>query len=561
MDVWRSLHKISAKELRSRYREIATVLARHGLGWMIDQMGLGRLVPFYRSIVGRSRPSEPYSQPEHLRMALEELGVTYVKLGQILSTRPDLIPPAYVRELSKLQDQAPPISIEEVIDVIEQELGDSPDQLFATFNPDPLASASIGQVHAATLKDGTDVVVKVRRPGVEAQVERDLEVLAHLASLADRHTELGTHIDIEGWVQEFAFILRNELDYTREAHNARQIRQNFLGEPVIHVPYVYEQFTGDRSLVMERLRGVKVSNLDRLESKGYDRKKVARHAVHLQLKMVFEHGFFHADPHPGNFFVLPGEAIGLIDFGMVGTIDESLQNNLLRLAIAVEREDADQMVAELLDLGVATTHVRRELLKRDVNHLLQKYYGRSLGEVSAVELFGEMTGLARKHRLQLPTDLTLLLKVMAMSESLGTKLDPDFELIPFARPYLQRFWFQRFSPRRQFRRFRETAFELVDLLGELPRYTRRLLREVERGELAVHAQIEPLDELVGQLNAAINRLVMSILTGALIVALGLIMLVYNPPGWNQWAGWVFGLSFVLVSAFALVLLWEVWRSR
>ncbi len=561
MDFWRFSSKISARELRGRYQEIATVLARHGLGWMIDQVGLGRLIPFYRHIVGRSRGDEPYSQPEHLRMALEELGVTYIKLGQILSTRPDLIPPAYVDELSKLQDQAPPFPAEEVVRVIEEELGAPPDELFASFDVEPLASASIGQVHAARLDDGSEVVVKVRRPGIERQVERDLEVLAHVASLADRHTELGTHIDVEGWVHEFAFILRNELDYAREAQNAQQIRGNFLGESVVQVPYVHGEFTSDRTLVLERIRGVKISNIDELEAEGHDRAEIARNAVHIQLKMVFEHGFFHADPHPGNFFVLPGDAIGLIDFGMVGTIDESLRDTLLRLAIAVERQDADQAVTELLDLGVASAHVRRSLFKRDVHHLLQKYHGRSLGEISATEMFSEMTGLARKHRLQLPTDITLLLKVMAMSESLGADLDPDFELIPFARPYLRQFWFKRFSPRSQLKRVRDSSLEMLDLVGELPRHARRLLREIERGELTMHAQIEPLDELVGQLNAAINRLVMSILTGALVVALALLMLIYNPPGWDQWAGWLLGLSFVLVSAFGLVLLWEVWRSR
>lgn len=561
MDIWTSAHRVSGTELRSRYREIATVLARHGLGWMVDQVGLGRLVPFYRSMFGRRGDDQPYSQPERLRMALEELGVTYIKLGQILSTRPDIIPPAYVAELSKLQDQAPPFPGDEVVKVIEQELGERPRDLFAEFEMHPLASASIGQVHAARLADGSEVVVKVRRPGVEPQVDRDLEVLSHLASLADRHTELGNHIDMEGWVNEFAFILRNELDYAREAHNARQVRENFLHEPVVHVPYVYDQFTSDRTLVLERLEGVKISNISELTERGLDRSQVARNAVHLQLKMVFEHGFFHADPHPGNFFVLPDEVIGLIDFGMVGTLDDRLRDTLLRMGIAVSREDAQQTVDELLDLGVATTHVQRSLLKRDVHHLLQKYHGRSLGEVSATELFGELTSLARKHHLQLPTDLTLLLKVMAQSESLGAELDPDFELIPYAQPYLRRFWLQRFSPSRQVKRFQETAFELADLVGDLPRHTRRLLREVERGELSVHARIEPLDELVSQLNAAINRLVMSILTGALIVALALLMLVYNPPGWDQWAGWLVGLSFLLVSAFGLVLLWEVWRSR
>lgn len=543
-----------------RYREIVGTLVRHGLAWLVVQLGLGDLIPFHRGLLGHTQRQEPYTPPEHVRMALEELGTTFIKLGQVLSTRPDLVPSDYLVELNKLQDSAPLVPYTQIAEVIQQELGTSPEKIFKTFEVQPRASASIGQVHAACLPDGTPVVVKVQRPGVEAQVERDLEVLSDLAYLAAHRTTLGTLYDIEGWVEEFAFTLRNELDYTREGHNADRFRRNFVDDSTLYIPRVYWEYTTRQVLTLEAIQGIKINDLRALETAGLSRHCIAQNSVRIMLTMVFEHGFFHADPHPGNFFVLPGEVIGLIDFGMVGRLDISLREALLRLVMALIRQDVNRLVDELLALGVARGRVQLQALKRDLDHLIQRYYDRPIKEIAAIQAFNDLMTIALRHRLQLPTDLTLLTKVIAMSEGLGVQLDPEFKLLEFARPYFQRFWLQSRSPRVQAHRLAEGVLRLTELGFDLPGRFGRLLGQLERGEITIVSRREETEELLREFHRATNRLAISILTAALIIGLGLLMLVYNPPGWERFGGWLFGLLFGILMFFGLGLLWAIWRS-
>jgi len=368
-----------------RYREIATILGRHGLGWLALQLNLGGLVPFHWGLLKHPRREEPYTQAEHIRMALEDLGTTFIKLGQLLSTRPDLVPPEYIAEFSKLQDSTPPFPYAQADEVIRQELGAPPENIFKSFDTQPRASASIGQVHNALLKDGTRVVVKVQRPGVESLVERDLEVLGDLARFALRHTALGAYYDIESWVDEFAFTLRNELDYTREGYNADRIRKNFTGDNTLHVPRIFWEQTSRRVLTMEEISGIKINDFESLDKAGLSRQRIAVNCAHIALTMTYDHGFFHADPHPGNFFVLENEVIGLIDYGMVGRLDENLQRSLLRMEIALVRKDADRLVDELMSLGIAGRTVKWNVLKRDIDHMIYRFFG---GLFIAVSLFG-----------------------------------------------------------------------------------------------------------------------------------------------------------------------------
>ena len=545
----------------SRYREISAILARHGLGWILLQLRLGDLVPFHKGWLGHARREAPYTQPEHFRLAMEDLGVVFIKMGQILSTRPDLLPPEYITEFARLQDAAPPVAYAEIAPIIETELGSPAETLFAEIGRIPRASASIGQVHSARLADGRRVIVKVQRPGVEPAVERDLAVLADLARLAGRRTWLGEYYDLEGWVEEFAFTLRNELDYTREAHNAEVFRRNFASDRTVYIPRILWDLTTRRVLTMEEIEGIKVSDLTALEAAGYDRRRIAENSVRLLLTETFEHGFFHADPHPGNFFILPGEVIGPVDFGMVGRLDETLQDSLLRLALALMLEDSDRLVDELLSLGVVPGRIRRAALKRDLAHWISSYAGRPIGEMAAGEAMNEMMAVAFRHHLQLPTDLVLLTKVVGMSEGLGAALDPEFKLLEFAQPYLRRFQLRRLSPGRLARKLAPGMLDLTDLGLALPQRLRRLLGELERGDLTITAHHEGLEELSAQLQRAANRLAMSVLTAALIIGLGVLMLVYHPPGWATWGGWLFALSFLTAVGMGLWLLGSIWRSR
>jgi ubiquinone biosynthesis protein len=278
------------------------------------------------------------------------------------------------------------------------------------------------------------------------------------------------------------------------------------------------------------------------------------------LTEVFNHGFFHADPHPGNFFVLPNETIGLIDFGMVGRLDESLRTSLLRLTLALTRQDSERLVDELLDLGVARKQVQRQILKRDLDRLVARYFNMPIGQWAAGQLFNDVTAVAFRHRLQLPTDLTLLIRVIAMSEGLGIQLDPSFNLLEFAEPYLKRFWLQSRGPSYVAAKIVEGVTDLAELSLGLPQRLRRLAGQMERGQLTVTTRHEGLDQLVIELNRIVNRLAGSILLAALIVGLALLMLIYHPAGWENWGGWFFGLGFLLVVVLGVRMLWSIWRS-
>lgn len=395
-------------------------------------------MPFQRGWLGHERRDRPYARPEHIRLALEELGTTFVKLGQILSTRGDLLPDDYQAELARLQDSAPPVPASAILDTIAAELGCDAGSVFATFDPQPLGSASIGQAHAASLLDGSEVVVKVRRPGVVAQVEGDLAILAHLAHRAAARSELARRHDVPGLVAEFSSTLRAELDYVTEGRNAERFASAFSNDPSVHIPAVHWEATTSQVLTLERLRGVKVSDPKALDATGLDRAELARSAAMISLRMVFEHGFFHADPHPGNFFVEPDGTIGLIDFGMVGAVDGATRRRLIALLTGFAARDGDAMVDNVIALSVAGTGIDRTALSSDLLALAAEQLNRPLGDVSFGSLLGGILAVVRRHKLVLPADLALLIKTIAMSEGVGAQIDPTFRLAAVILPFLAR---------------------------------------------------------------------------------------------------------------------------
>jgi len=553
------MSKLARRGDLSRYREIAAVLARHGFGWLVAELQLPRTLPLRLKPSGRGR-SETSDQAIHLRLAFEELGTTFVKVGQFLSTRPDLLPPEYVAELSKLQEAVPPITYAEVAAVVAAELGAPPEEVFAAFDREPLAAASIGQVHAATLRGGEEVIVKVQRPGVAAAVERDLAVLGDLAGLLAKHTSFGRDYDTAGLADEFAFGLRCELRYVREGQTADRFRLAFAKDPDLHVPLVYWQHTTERVLVQERLHGIKVNDLAGLAEAGIDPKQVAATTVRLMLEQIFAHGIFHADPHPGNVLVEAGGRIGLMDFGMIGRLDDQLQDGLTRLFVSLSRGDAERILDELRETGVVQGQIDRPALKRDLDHMLACYINRSAKEMSISGVFAEITGMARRHRLRLPSDLLLMARVMGISEGVGLQLDPDFQFVAFARPYVERFWLEKRSPARVGKRVAEGLAEVGELGLVLPRHLRRLLVQLERGELGSRVQLLGTEPALAQLQRMVNRIAVSILVGALVIGLSQFIHMAAPVGLEELAARFFGLSFVGATVLGFWLLVSLLRS-
>ncbi|MFQ6058588.1 MAG: ABC1 kinase family protein [Anaerolineae bacterium] len=543
-----------------RYREIAHILLRHGFGHLVELLELTPFLSLPRRLLRREiAEGPPLTGPEHLRLAVEELGPTFIKMGQILSTRPDLVPPDYLAELERLQDTVPPFPLEAAREQIERELERPVEALFASFSPQPIAAASLGQVHRATLRHGEAVVVKVQRPDIERVIETDLEILFDLARLAQERTPLGETYELVEIVEDFAATLRGELDYRREGRNADRFRRNFANEPTLYIPKVYWEYTTRRVLTLEEIRGVKINDVEGLEAAGLDRHRVALNSTRIILKEVFEDGFFHADPHPGNFFVMEGEVIGAMDFGMVGYLDQRTKESLLRLFLVAVQRDAEGVVDELRRMGVVERRVERWRLERDIQRLLTKYYGLPLKEIRAREVVDDVTPITFRYHLRFPTELWLLAKTLVMMEGVGLQLAPDLDVFAIALPYTQKVLQNMSSPRALAERFLKGATDLADFFLLFPQQWQRLVDQIEGGEFQVVVRSEREEARLTQWSRMANRLSASILIAAFIVALALLITLVSP---SLWQGLIFALillGFLTVGVLALWLLLSLRR--
>ncbi|MBN1311487.1 MAG: AarF/ABC1/UbiB kinase family protein [Anaerolineae bacterium] len=506
-----------------RYRQIAGVFFKHGFGFIFDHLG-PEWRPSRRAF--RQRPQEPGlasgDLAAHFRQALEELGPTFVKLGQILSTRPDLLPLPYIAELSKLCDTVPPEPWGAVHQVLVEEYGREPEEIFDSIGRQPIAAASLAQVHIATLPGGEEVVIKVQRPNILATISTDLEILMELARAA-RPTTLGQIYDFVAIAEDFSFTLRSELDYRREGRNADRFRANFVDEQYLYIPHVYWDLSTPRVLVQERIQGIKIDDVAALDAAGYDRHEIALHCAHIVVKEVLEDSFFHADPHPGNLVVMPGGMIGAMDFGMVGHLSERDRRNLIRLYYVSVTLDADGIVEQLIRMGAAGTEVNRPVLARDIGRLLVKYHGLPLRDIRAQEVVEEIMPIAFRHRLRLPSDLWLLGKTLATMEGVGLHLDPDFDLFEISEPIVQKLIWQMVLPRQDWVQILlRYGAGWADLLGTLPRTGSRLLERAEEGDL-FQIRLKDADPIMSRLDRLATRLALSVLIAALIISLALLV--------------------------------------
>lgn len=501
-----------------RYRHILHVFVRHGFGSVVS------VLPAERGWMRRMRrypTSEPQSLPQHFRQALEELGPTFVKLGQLLSTRPDLLPPEYIAELTLLQDQVPPLPWEIIRQVIIEELGSAPETLFRHVNSHPMAAASLAQVHAATLPDGQQVVIKVQRPNIIPTIEVDLTILKDLAHYVQYHTPLGKYYDLTAVADDFAETLHEELNYLREGHNADRFRRNFAYETGIYIPKVFWDFTTRRVLTLERITGIKIDNVEALKAAGHDGHKLATYAARLSIKEVLEDGFFHADPHPGNLLVMEDGAIGAMDFGMVGYLSDEDRINLIRLYAVAVQLDADGVVDQLIHIGAAPHNVDRRQLAREIQILLRRYVGISLNDIKAAEVINEVRPVVFRYRLRLPASYWLLAKVVSMMESIGRRLDPDFDIFGFARPSAKRLMAKMALPgRRTVDQLLRQGLVWSDLLDELPRAASRFLSRIDAHEsIPLALDKESLDRL----DSLATRLALSLIVVGMTIGIAIMM--------------------------------------
>ncbi|HEY3722147.1 MAG TPA: AarF/ABC1/UbiB kinase family protein, partial [Acidimicrobiia bacterium] len=503
-------HCIGMRPRHEREREIVEVLARHGMTGLLAALGRGG-----RLSRGHDR-DVALAAPRELRLALEELGPTFVKFGQLLSSRADLLGSEYRTELARLQDAASPVSPGAVEQTIEHELGERSRREFASIELEPLAAASIGTAHAAVLRDGTEVVVKVRRPGAVDQVEQDLEILQHWALRLSRHWGPAAGIDVVGLADEFAHGLRSELDYQSEARNAERFAGNFAGDPEVQIPRVFWETTSSQVITLERIGGMKVTDAVALDAAGVDRHELADRAVRITAKMVFEHGFFHGDPHPGNFFIGPEGRIGIIDFGLVGELDERLRERLTSLLIAIVRGSPTRFAGALLALGAAPGRVDRAGLEADLRGLLARYDGVPVGEVQLGTAIAQLLEIARRHRLRLPRDLALLAKAIAMDEGMAAELDPGFRIGEALAPYAQRHLAAQLAPGALARRLETFGVDVAELAVDLPGQVHQLLDVLGTGSLELHLRTDEVEPLVARAERLGNRIAASVLVAAAV---------------------------------------------
>ncbi len=518
-----------------RYRQILQVLFKYGFGELLDTLKIEQLVELGLQKISRKRREKLHTltAPQRLRLALEELGPTFVKLGQVLSTRPDLVPLSVIKELSKLQDEVPPFPYEEVRLIIETETGQSPDELFRDFEEKPLAAASIGQVHRATLKDGTDVVVKVQRPDIKHTIEIDLEIMLHLSGLMERHlTELQI-VKPSRIVREFARTLGEEINYTIEASHVVRFADQFKDNAMIRVPRVYRDISTERVLVLENIHGIKVSDIDSLHREGYDCKLIAERGADLMMEQIFEFGFFHADPHPGNIFILPDNIICYIDFGMMGRINRHEREDFGALLLAIVRKDEKKTVEMVLALTDHDEEPDRETLERDIAAFTDQNLYQPLKDLELGKVLQQLLELATAHSLTIKPNFYLMMKALSQVESLGVKLDPGFEIISRVKPFVTRLQLARFSPRRIAEELSESGSELFTLLRVVPEEVRAILKQTRSGKLKIIFQHRGLELFLSTLDRSSNRVAFAIVLAALVIGSSLIVLSGIPPKWND----------------------------
>ena len=539
-----------------RYREIANVLVKHGFGFLFDRLSLQKIVGRWKvKEVGEGGPGP--GTPQRLRMALVELGPAFVKLGQLLSIRPDLLGPEYIAELEKLQNEVPPVSFQAVMDVC-RDSGIQIEQEFAHVDPVPLAAASIAQVHRAVLKSGEEVVLKVQRPGIARVIETDLLILADMGRLLEKRTAWGSLYKVSEIVAELSSAVRRELDFEQEARNADIFYNNYRNDPHVLIPRVYWDYTNRRLLTMEYIAGTKITDFITLPVSDLKTADIAKSLLASLYTQIYERGFFHADPHPGNIAVSPSGQIIYYDFGQVGVLDHVLKEECINLLLGMIDYDAEAVTRALLAIGIGTRFIRREDLIRDVARLEKKYYGMPLAQIKLGEAMAELLELSTRYQVRVPAELSLVVKMLMTIESIVTQLDPQISLVKIAGPYGRRVLMHRYSPRHLATLARHSAQGYARLARDLPDELERILDLVSEGEIKLKMEINNMEKVAAKFDVMSNRVSLAIILASLLMGTALIADDANSVILARLP--VVELGFLAAFVLGLFLTWSIIKS-
>ncbi|MCL4537274.1 MAG: AarF/UbiB family protein [Nitrospirae bacterium] len=539
-----------------RLQQIVNVSLRYGFGQIIDQIHLGRYIPFKKRLksFGVWPALKGPTVPERLRMAFAELGPTFIKLAQLLSSRPDLITVQFANEFKKLQDEVPPFPAQEAKRIIEEEIKLPLNNIFSYFG-DTLAAASIAQVHKATLLDGSNVVVKVQRPDIREQIESDINILSTIARLLDKYVPESRFFNPTGIVAEFSRTVRKEMDFVEEARNCCRFRRNFEDSPDVYIPKIYSEYATERVLVMDMIEGVRIDDIAVIDMIGLDRKRLAKIGVNAYFKQILEDGFFHADPHPGNIFAMSNGMIAFVDFGIVGRVSDELKETMANTFLALLEKDFDRLIDQYVEMGIVPDDIDIDAFRRDFKadlaDFLEPLYGLTLKEINFAQYLDTVTHLAIKHNLKIPSDLLLIDKAMLILENIGRQLDPDFDFIAAAEPYASKLARRKYSPSRLYEGARKNIAEIGDFAFLFPRQMKQIIKKTLKDDIQIKMFHVNLPEFIKDMDRSSNRIAFALIVSAMLISSAIMHATKVPPI-------IFGISLFGISAFGFAFLLGIW---
>jgi ubiquinone biosynthesis protein len=554
------------KELKEKYKnfkrlkEILSVISRYGFGYFLNLPKIERYFRFGRGVFTKKGSTVKHlTLPERARLAMEELGPTFVKLGQILSTRPDLIPQEFADEFSKLQDNVAGFSNAQVEECIKKELGRPINELFAEFEEIPVAAASLSQVHKAKLSSGEIVAVKIQRPDIEDRINTDISILFDLVQFVEKRMVNGQAYQPIEIVKEFAKAIKKELDFVNEARNIDKFRNNFKYIENVRIPLVYWDLTSIKVLTMEFIDGVKIAEVIKSDNEAYNKKMISARGADMILKQIFEDGYFHGDPHPGNIFITDNNTIALLDFGMVGRVDESMMANMANLLIGAIENNVDKIITALKEMDIIVDKTEIKELRAEIKDFVDKYYGVTLKQLEIGTVIEEVLEIVARHRVKIPADISLLVKALVTIEGVGRDLDPDFDMVAHAKPFAKDLLRKKYSLGNLWRKGSGTMEELLKFLEILPKELSFLVKSLRKGDLNINFRHQGLENIILEIDRASNRISFSMIIAALIVGSSLLLTQNLGP-------YIFGypaigiIGYLFASFLGLFLIISILRS-